>query len=266
MTGIITLMDGGQNYIRFVIACDIIESVSPSGLAGWRGTKILNTKYEVGGKLTIDLQWRDFNPILDQTIVSIVEEELPGSEWLLANKSKEKYLFVNHVTGLDHMAYMVECEGLPFVFDCVNLSAIAGADAFLRTDKIPAWLLIQIDGAQLVNEGNPGSPMTIALIWDRYMTIFNNYAIDYGIVAHEATHPWAKDKWGQTDPPDDTDFMAARRSGEPSVTLYGDTDPGEDIAECFRYYLWKPTYFKEKCPLRYPVVARLFEEPEDYYG
>jgi hypothetical protein len=45
MTGTITLSDGGQNYIEFVIACDVIEEVRPCGLRGWINTKILNKAY-----------------------------------------------------------------------------------------------------------------------------------------------------------------------------------------------------------------------------
>ena len=71
MTGTITLSDDGQNYIEFDLVCGVIEAVRPSGLAGWKGTKVLNTELAVGGLLQFDLQWRPFNPVLKQPITSI---------------------------------------------------------------------------------------------------------------------------------------------------------------------------------------------------
>jgi len=71
MTGIIIIADQGQDYVEFFIVCDVIRSVKPSTKPTWPGTKILNTKYVIGGKLKIDLQWRDFQPTLEQPIISI---------------------------------------------------------------------------------------------------------------------------------------------------------------------------------------------------
>lgn len=44
---LVTLSDGGQNYIEFDMACGLILRVRPSALAGWKGTK---AKYSVGIK------------------------------------------------------------------------------------------------------------------------------------------------------------------------------------------------------------------------
>lgn len=71
MTGTITLSDGGQNYIEFDVVENIIAEVRPSRLAGWKGTKILNKKIMVGGYLVIDLQWKDYNPLLKYEIIKI---------------------------------------------------------------------------------------------------------------------------------------------------------------------------------------------------
>ena len=71
MTGIITLIDAGQNYISFNVVDDVIQSVSPSGLAGWKGTKILNKSPKVGDVLKIDLQWDDYDLPLKHAISGI---------------------------------------------------------------------------------------------------------------------------------------------------------------------------------------------------
>ena len=54
MTDIITLEDLGQDYITFSIDCGVIDDVTPSMLAGWKGTKVLNTEFVIGEKLKID--------------------------------------------------------------------------------------------------------------------------------------------------------------------------------------------------------------------
>jgi hypothetical protein len=74
MTGRITLVDHGQNYIVFEIVSNIIKSVTPSGLQGWNGTQVLNKAFFIGGRLAIDLQWKDYNFPLQYPIVKIEEE------------------------------------------------------------------------------------------------------------------------------------------------------------------------------------------------
>lgn len=55
MKRLITLSDGGQNYIEFDIADNLIVEVRPSLLAGWKGTKVLITDLSVGDMLPIQL-------------------------------------------------------------------------------------------------------------------------------------------------------------------------------------------------------------------
>jgi len=215
MTGTITLLDGGQNYIEFDVACGVIEAVRPAGLKGWINTKILNTKFEVGDILRIDLQWDDYDLPLKYPIVKIEVQELPGSEWLLANMSTEKTLRACPRGGNARMMYEVVFKGMPFYFKCVNKAAIAASDAFRNIDKIPAVLLEDVKAIMLFDEIKPGHPEVMADMAKGYMVIYNNYIVDYGIITHEAAHAWAKDKWGQYAPPEDTDFMkVARLTGE----------------------------------------------------
>jgi len=266
MTGIIYLVDGGQNYIRFDVACDIIQSVSPSGLKGWRGTKILNVKLFPGRALKIDLQWKEYDLPLKYLIASIEYKEPSGSEWLIANKSASKTLYANPRGGDDLEMYNVDCKGLPLYFACVNDAAVAAAEALLSHDKIPAVLIEDVDGVMLFDEIKPGRPETIADLGDFFMVIYNNNIVDYGIITHEATHAWAYDKWGRYAPPDDTDYTEVIRfSGEEPITEYAKTNYAEDLAEGVRYYAFNPSWMKEKCPLRYDIIKRMMTDPS-YYG
>ena len=287
MTGVITLSNEGQNYIEFDVICDVIYAVRPSGLAGWVGTKLLSrellniqaetakmelndtqeltAKFELGGKLTFDLQWRDFNPTLKQPIVSIVVEGLALCEWLKGNMSKEKKLYACPRGGDDRMAYEVVLKGIPFYFERLNYAAIAAMEALSKFDKIPEVLLEDVDGVMLFSEIKPGRPETIADIGNSFMVIYNDNIVDYGIITHEATHAWAKDKWGTYNPPKDTDYMAAIESDEPPITEYAKTNPSEDLAEAVRYYVYDPEHLKEKCPVRYKIVEQMMADP-DYHG
>lgn len=265
MTGVITLSDGGQNYIEFDIVCGVIQQVKPCLLAGWKGTKLLNTKYIIGGKLRFDLQWKDFNPTLEHLIVAIKYEELAGGEWLRENMSDEKKLYACPRGGDDRMMYEVDCNGLPFYFECVNYAAVAATEALLNFHKIPEVLLEDVDGVMLSGSIKPGSPETIADIGNFFMVIYNNYIVDYGIITHEATHAWAYDKWGQYEPPAGSAYMSIIQSAEPPVTEYGKTNPAEDLAEAVRYYVYSPEFLKAKCPLRYGIIKRMMTDP-DYDG
>lgn len=266
MTGTVTLSDGGQNYIEFDIVCGVIQAVRPSALAGWKGTKLLNKAYLIGGRLLIDLQWKDYQFPLDYPIIEIRHKELPGSEWLRANMSTEKKLYACPRGGDDKMLYEVDCKGLPFYFACVNHAAVAAADALLNHEKIPNVLLEDVDGVMLFGDIKPGRPETIADIGHGFMAIYNNYIVDYGIITHEATHAWARDKWGQVAPPNDTAYTEVIRfSGEEPITEYAKTDYAEDLAEGVRYYIFSPDRMKEKCPLRYNIIERMMTDPS-YYG
>lgn len=266
MTGTITLSDGGQDYIEFDIACSVIEEVRPARLAGWIGTKILNTAFFVGGRLLVELQWKDYQFPLEYPITEIRYEELPGSEWLLANMTKEKKLYACPRGGDERMLYEVDFAGMPFYFECVNKAAIAASDAFRNIEKIPAVLLEDVDGIMLFDEIKPDRPETIADIGYGFMVIYNNRIVDYGIITHEATHAWAKDKWGHYAPPDDTAYAEVIRfSGEGPITEYAKTNYAEDLAEGVRYYVFDPAWMKEKCPLRYDIIDQMMKNP-DYYG
>jgi hypothetical protein len=266
MTGTITLSDGGQNYIEFDLACDVIEEVRPARLAGWKGTKVLNAAFLVGGRLIVSLQWDDYDFALNYPITKIEEKAVEGSEWLRANMSEEKKLYADPRGGDDRMAYEVDCKGLPFYFACVNNAAVAASEALLNYEKIPEVLLEDVDGVMLFDEIKPGRPETIADIGHSFMVIYNDYIVDYGIITHEATHAWAYDKWGHYAPPDDTDYTKVIRfSGEEPITEYAKTNYSEDLAEGVRYYVFDPTWMKKKCPLRYNIIERMMTDPS-YYG
>lgn len=265
MTGMITLSDGGQNYIEFDVVCDVIVEVRPSRLSGWNGTKILNSSLAIGDILTVDLQWDDYDLPLQYPIVRIDAEDIEDNAYLLANMSADPALYTNPTTEIDHMAYVVEIEGIPLYFDCISDPAIAAADALLNAYKIPSVLMSYIDGIQLVGEQSPGGAEVVANIVDLLMTIFGNRTIDIGIIAHEATHPWASDKWGSTTPPADSDYMAAINSGEPAVSEYALTTPGEDLAESIRLYVMDQERLKSIAPLRFDAVNKLMTDP-GYYG
>jgi len=283
MTGIVTLENCGQDYIVFYVICDVICKVHPSGLAGWKGSKMLSCA--LGGSLQFDLQWRDFNPVLKQTVIAIQrpemefetaemdpggaqklsviykEPEWAGGEWLREHMSKEKKLWACPRGGEDKMMYNVVEGEIEFVFSCANKAAIAASDAFRKVDKIPRVLLEDLEGVMLFDTIKPGRPETIADIGHEWLVIYNNNIVDYGIIAHEATHAWAKDKWGTYDPPENTDYMAAIRSDEPPITEYAKTSPAEDLAEAIRYYVINPELMKAQCPRRYEIVEMMMQDP-----
>ena len=71
MRGTITLWDGGQDYIEFDITNNVIMKVRPAKLAGWKGTRVLNKTFKVGGPLIVDLQWDTYDLTLKYPISKI---------------------------------------------------------------------------------------------------------------------------------------------------------------------------------------------------
>lgn len=66
---LVTLSDGGQNYIEVDMACGLIHEVRPSLLAGWKGTK---AKYSVGVKAeTTEMEAGESQKITMTTNLSI---------------------------------------------------------------------------------------------------------------------------------------------------------------------------------------------------
>ncbi len=55
MTGTVILSDQGQDYIEFDIIDDLIVTVRPSGLQGWKDTIVRNLSFLIGGRLVIQL-------------------------------------------------------------------------------------------------------------------------------------------------------------------------------------------------------------------
>lgn len=96
MTGTITLFDGGQDYIEFDIVNDLIMEVRPAGLEGWKGTRVLNAVFNIGGSLEIALQWKDYDFPLKYEIVKI----------------RKKRRFVPHKTILKGIATATEAYSL----------------------------------------------------------------------------------------------------------------------------------------------------------
>lgn len=75
MTGVITLSDGGQNYIEFDVLDDVITQVRPAMLAGWRGCPVKNMAFSVGEPLKV-LLWNEYELELKYPIAKIEEEEI----------------------------------------------------------------------------------------------------------------------------------------------------------------------------------------------
>lgn len=265
MTGILTLSDKGQDYIRFNVHGLYIYDVAPGNKPGWLKTDILSPIVDIGCLLELGLH-NSYRCSLEHSIVSI--DPAPGvteNDWLLEHMSSGARLYHNRITRLDHLSYNVICNGIPLYFDEYNTAAITSARAVRNTSKIPDVLSDLIDAVVLVSEEHPDGDYVIASIWDSIMYVYFDRIIDYGIVAHEATHQWAYEKWGTYDPPADSDYQAAIDSGEPATSLYGSTCPAEDIAEAVRLYVVNPSRLREIAPLRYGVIHRLMTDPT-YYG
>jgi len=55
MSPTVILSDQGQDYIEFDILDNLIVTVRPSRLPGWKDTKVRNAAFLIGGRLVIEL-------------------------------------------------------------------------------------------------------------------------------------------------------------------------------------------------------------------
>ena len=265
MTGLITLADAGQDYIKFDVWGLWILAVAPSGKEGWGDTKILNSEVDIGGHFELELH-NEYNCTLEHLITKIEPApHITTKDWLLLNMSSGARLYANNTTLREHLAYSVTCNTIPLYFDEYNPASISAAQALLATDNFPPTLFDVIDGAQLVSEPSPQGENVIATIRDGLISIYGNRIIDEGIIGHEAAHTWAMWKWGDYDPPADGHYITAINSGEPPVTVYAGVSVSEDFAEAVRLYVRDPVNMRDLAPLRYDVVHRLMTDP-GYYG
>ena len=241
---------------------DLVEEFSPRGdyfilPPFWTGSPI----YAIEGVVEVGVLPARKPEEAEPTPAEIEE----SADWLSAHMSKEPTLVVNPATGVEHMAYTVEVSGVPFYFDSEDDAAIAVVEALRNVKKIPGVLLQYFDAIQLVDEEAPGKPDVIANIRTGIMTIFNSNVVDYGMVAHEAAHEFANDRWGFAAPPENSDYKAAIKSGEPAVSEYAKVSPGEDFSESVRLYTTDPGRLKKIAPRRYKVIDTMIKD-EKYGG
>lgn len=97
--------------------------------------------------------------------------------------------------------------------------------------------------------------------------IYNGNYSYHGQIAHEMGHNLADAIYGDTNPAVKVQsaFNRAILSGEKPITTYGQNSNAEDFAEAIRYTLESPERMQERCPQRFQVIRKIFED-ESYGG
>lgn len=97
------------------------------------------------------------------------------------------------------------------------------------------------------------------------ITVYGDNFMSLNSMSHEMGHNMATGKWGNTRPPEGSDYRNAIESGETVPSAYGANSPDEDFAESVMMYFQPTDTLQSRHPKRWSVVDRLMKEA-DYAG
>ena len=232
-----------------------VESVGPEGTVEAKGPTLKVEIFCVIGELIR----------LINNAPEIQGKNKATLEWLRKCRSKTTSIIAGPSTDIEHEAYSVILDGLTIYFDEIIDQVITLIREMASGPQWPKLLKERVIGIQMVEEDARGGPDVIAMSADGIMTIFGNREVDSGVIAHEAAHDFAVNKWGNPVPPADSDYAKAILSGEPPVSEYSKRNWSEDFAEAVRMFVVDPGKLKDIAPARYQVIKRLMED-ESYGG
>jgi len=195
----------------------------------------------------------------------IPEKDEVTLEWLQKYGSKTTQTIGGPSTDIEHEAYSVDLDGITLYYDDLNDAAVTITREMIAGAPLPKTLREQILGIQIVPEDARGGSDVVAMSDNGIVTIFGDRQVDSGVIAHEAAHYFAVNTWGDSQPPEDSDYSRAINSGEPAVSAYSARNRGEDFAEAVRMFVVDPGKLKEVAPRRYQVIKRLMED-QKYSG
>ena len=191
--------------------------------------------------------------------IDIPDKDQVVLDWLREHVSETTKTIAGPSTDIEHEAYSIYVDGIPIYFDDLNDAAVTLAREIVSGAVLPKILRDLIVGIQIVEEDARGGPDVIGMSADGFITIYGDRQVDMGVIAHEAAHDFAVQKWGDSIPPEDSDYSAAINTGEPVVSEYSKRNAGEDFAEAVGMFVTDPVGQQKIAPLRYNVIQRLME-------
>ena len=100
---------------------------------------------------------------------------------------------------------------------------------------------------------------------DGKVVFYSSSSPSLDVLVHEMGHNFAKGRYGQTRPPQESQYAKVIKSKEPPATWYGTTDPGEDFAETAELYFSYPRFLKKEAPRRFKIFDQMVKD-EDFNG
>lgn len=205
-------------------------------------------------KVIRDLEWLPAE-IAKQTDMSQTNQLV--ANWLAEHQS----VTTIPVGGTDPDAvltiYDVVVDGIRLSYSGINKSVIDFVRTILQKDALPEPLRRVIKGADFSTENYALEPTLLAEMEDGKIIFYGGRSIDVHLIAHEAGHEFAVQKWGDQDPPDDSEFARAFNSGEPFVSEYSHKIISEDFAEAVGMFVSDPAQLKKIAPLKYRAIKSL---------
>lgn len=239
-------------------------------LKGWPGwSKTTTDQFHQDDNLNpYNWNWEDLEEWLDNHPGS---EKEAFQEWLLAHKHDQTEPIqtpqMNAPEAMQNVPYgdVTTPDVVIYYSDSNDSQAIEALETLNDLeDEIPDDILNMIDKLVITNQ--PEDPTTSNEgNTDKSITFHENGSIGKKDVLHELGHNFAKERWGTSTPPPDSDYYAAMTSGEPPITTLGGTNPANDFAEAFVVCLLDPERLQTECPHRKPIVQRMIDDP-DYPG
>lgn len=197
-------------------------------------------------------------------LTDINEKNQMATGWLEEYQSLITIPAAESGTGEEVKFNKVYIDGIPLTYEEISKSVVACARILFDEDVLPQPLRRVIEEVQFNKENEPSDPTLPAEFDDGVIIFYGEHPIDANLVAHEAAHGFALQKWEDLFPPDDSDYSRAVDSGEPPVSEYSKRNIGEDFAESVGVYVSAPAALQKTAPLRYKAIERLMTDKE--YG
>jgi uncharacterized protein YjdB len=192
----------------------------------------------------------------------------------IRQRETKKTEVVNLVTvkNIEWM-YAVDWEGIRWHYsEETRASVVKTISDLVRETKIPQSLKRHTNDVYFSTQPNkddsfweffyqiPGFA-SYASARQQSVMVYSMNALDKGAMCHEMAHNLALWKYGNTVPPQWSDYyQALMQPNEPPVSQYATRHEQEDSAESVKEFILNPMRLRVHQPTRYNVIRRILED------
>lgn len=179
--------------------------------------------------------------------------------------SKETIPITNPSTGETRNVYQVIVGTIVVLYDSVTPAVRNLVQKLFEENALIELYSKAVEQIQVVPGSDPVNPERLTSSLGGFITIFNDRALDIGVLASAAGYNFARERWYSSKAPVESDYYAAIHSDEPPVSAYAYQSDIADFSEALRLYISSPYYLMGIAPKRFKIIRRMLRDPR-YHG